>query len=64
MKICSSFIINPTTNARITNEFIKGKNNMCNVIRRIGFGFKSFDAFRVKVLYVNDEDRPYKSYII
>jgi transposase len=60
-EICNSFIINQTTNARITNGFIEGKNNFCKVIKRIGFGFKNFDTFRAKVLYANDEDRPYRS---
>ena len=60
-QIVNSFIINPITKARMTNGFIEGKNNFCKVIKRIGFGFSNLDLFRAKILYSNDENRPYKN---
>jgi transposase len=60
-EIVNSFIINPTTKTRLSNGFIEGKNNFCKVIKRIGFGFKSFDLFRAKILYTNSKDKPFKN---
>lgn len=59
--IVNSYIINPITKSRMTNGFIEGKNNFCKVIKRIGFGYSNFDVFRAKILYSNDENRPYKN---
>lgn len=58
--IVNSFIINPTTKERIANGFIEGKNNFVKAIKRIGFGYKDFDIFRAKILYANDNHRPFK----
>lgn len=60
-EIVNSFIINPITKARMTNGFIEGKNNMCKVIKRVGFGYKNFDTFRAKILYNDDDNRPFKN---
>lgn len=60
-EIVNSFIINPETKTRLTNGFIEGKNNFCKVIKRIGFGYKSFDTFRAKILYTNDSNKPFKN---
>lgn len=60
-EIVNSFIINPDTKTRLTNGFIEGKNNFCKVIKRIGFGYKNFDSFRAKILYTNDQEKPYKN---
>lgn len=59
--IVNSFILNPTTQKRMTNGFIEGKNNFCKVIKRIGFGYKNFDTFRARILYANDNERPFKN---
>jgi hypothetical protein len=59
-EIANSFILNPKTNSRMTNGFIEGKNNFCKVIKRIGFGYKDFNVFRAKILYSNDQSRPFK----
>ena len=49
-EIVNSFIFDPITKSRITNGFIEGKNNLCKVIKRVGFGYKNF-LFRAKVIY-------------
>lgn len=59
-EIVNSFIINPNTKSRLTNGFMEGKNNFCKVIKRVGFGYKNFDTFRAKILYTNDQNKPYK----
>ena len=58
--IVNSFIFNPITKSRMSNGFIEGKNNFCKLIKRVGFGYSNFDTFRAKILYANDEDRPFK----
>ena len=52
-EIRASFIINPVTKKRMTNGFIEGKNNYNKVIKRIAFGYKSFDKIRNRIMYVN-----------
>ena len=58
--IANSFIINHETKSRISNGFIEGKNNFVKVIKRVGFGYKNFDIFRAKILYIDDKNRPFK----
>ena len=58
--IANSFIINHETKSRISNAFIEGKNNFVKVIKRVGFGYKNFDIFRAKILYIDDKNRPFK----
>lgn len=53
-EIVNSFIFDPITKSRITNGFIEGKNNFCKVIKRVGFGYKNFDLFRAKVIYISN----------
>lgn len=55
-EIVNSFIIDPITHKRLTNGFIEGKNNFCKVVKRIGFGYKDFDVFRIKILKNNDKN--------
>lgn len=52
-EIKASFIINSITNKRMTNGFIEGKNNYNKVVKRIAFGYKSFDKIRNRIMYVN-----------
>ena len=52
-EIRNSFIIDDKTHRRLTNGFIEGKNNICKVIKRNAFGFKSFDHLRNKILYIS-----------
>ena len=45
--ICNSFI-----DKRFSNEFTEGLNNKIKVIKRVGFGYKDFDFFRLRLLYI------------
>ena len=60
-EIRNSFIINPITKKRLTNGFIEGKNNLVKTIQRAAFGYKDFNTFRAKILYVDDKNKPYKN---
>lgn len=37
---------------RLTNGFIEGTNNFIKVVKRIAYGFRDFDRFRNKVLFL------------
>lgn len=45
--ICNSFI-----DKRFSNGFTEGLNNKINVIKRVRFGYKDFDFFRLRLLYI------------
>ena len=45
--ICNSFI-----DKRFSNGFTEGLNNKIKVIKRVGFGYKDFDFFRLRLLYI------------
>lgn len=45
--ICNSFI-----DKRFLNGFTEGLNNKIKVIKRIGFGYKDFNFFRLRLLYI------------
>lgn len=56
-EICNSFILNPITHQRMSNGFIEGKNNFVKVIKRVGFGYKDFDLFRIRILEADRKDK-------
>lgn len=45
--ICNSFI-----DKILTNGYTEGINNKIKVIKRVGFGYKDFDFFRLRILYI------------
>ena len=45
--ICNSFI-----DKRFSNGFTDGLNNKIKVIKRVKFGYKDFDFFRLRLLYI------------
>ena len=45
--ICNSFI-----DSRFSNGFTEGLNNKIKVIKRVGFGYKDFEFFRLRLLYI------------
>ena len=45
----------------LINGFIEGKNNLVKTIQRAAFGYKDFNTFRAKILYVDDKNKPYKN---
>lgn len=51
--ICNSFI-----DKRFSNGYTEGLNNKIKVIKRVGFGYKDFDFFRIRLLYIlNDKNK-------
>ena len=54
-EIRNSFILDEKTKKRLTNGFIEGKNNICKVVKRVGFGYKKFDNLRNRILYIDNE---------
>lgn len=55
-EIINSFIVNPITKKRMTNGFIEGKNNICKTIKRIGFGYPSFETYKSRVLFSTNKN--------
>ena len=54
-EIRNSFILDEKTKKRLTNGFIEGKNNICKIVKRVGFGYKKFDNLRNRILYIDNE---------
>ena len=46
------YIINSFIDPRLSNGFTEGRNNKIKVIKRIGFGYKNFKFFRLRLLYI------------
>ena len=46
------YIVNSFIDERYSNGFTEGTNNKIKVIKRIGFGYKSFKLFRTRILYI------------
>ena len=46
------YIVNSFLDERFSNGFTEGLNNKIKVIKRIGFGYKNFDFFRLRLLYI------------
>lgn len=54
--ICNSFI-----DKRFSNGYTEGMNNKIKVIKRVGFGYKNFDFFRIRLLYILNDKNNKKS---
>ena len=46
------YIVNSFIDKRYTNGYTEGTNNKIKVIKRIGFGYKNFNFFRKRILYI------------
>lgn len=46
------YIVNSFIDDRFTNGYTEGLNNKIKVIKRIGFGYKNFEFFRYRLLYI------------
>ena len=46
------YIVNSFIDKRLSNGFTEGLNNKIKVIKRVGFGYKNFDFFRLRLLYI------------
>ena len=45
-------IANSFIDKRLSNGFTEGLNNKIKVIKRVGFGYKNFEFFRLRILYI------------
>ena len=48
----TNYIANSFIDKRLSNGFIEGLNNKIKVIKRVGFGYKNFEFFRLRILYI------------
>lgn len=46
------YIVNSFLDERFSNGFTEGLNNKIKVIKRVGFGYRNFDFFRLRVMYI------------
>lgn len=46
------YIVNSFIDERFSNGFTEGLNNKIKVIKRVGFGYRNFDFFRLRVMYI------------
>lgn len=46
------YIVNSFIDERFSNGFTEGLNNKIKVIKRVGFGYKNFEFFRLRVMYI------------
>ena len=46
------YIVNSFIDDKFSNGFTEGTNNKIKVIKRIGFGYKNFEFFRKRILYI------------
>ena len=49
---CKEYILNSFIDERYSNGYTEGTNNKIKVIKRIAFGYKSFELFRGRILYI------------
>ena len=46
------YIVNSFINKRFSNGNTEGANNKIKVIKRIGYGYKNFKFFRLRIMYI------------
>ena len=46
------YIVNSFIDKRLSNGYTEGLNNKIKVIKRVGFGYKNFEFFRLRLLYI------------
>lgn len=46
------YIVNSFIDERFSNGFTEGMNNKIKVIKRVAFGYKNFDFFRLRLMYI------------
>ena len=46
------YIVNSFIDKRLSQGFTEGRNNKIKVIKRIGFGYRNFKFFRLRLLYI------------
>ena len=55
------YIVNSFIDERFSNGFTEGLNNKIKVIKRVGFGYKTFSFFRLILLYILNSKKFNKS---
>lgn len=46
------YIANSFIDVKLSNGYTEGLNNKIKVIKRVGFGYKNFEFFRMRILYI------------
>ena len=46
------YIVNSFIDKRFSNGYTEGINNKIKVIKRVGFGYKNFKFFRLRIMYI------------
>ena len=46
------YIVNSFIDKRLSNGFTEGINNKIKVIKRVAFGYKNFNFFRLRLMYI------------
>lgn len=46
------YIVNSFIDERFSNGFTEGMNNKIKVIKRVGFGYRNFKFFRLRIMYI------------
>ena len=46
------YIVNSFVDERFTNGYTEGLNNKIKVVKRVAFGYKNFEFFRMRLLYI------------
>ena len=46
-----SYIVNSFIDERFSNGYTEGLNNKIKAIKRIAFGYKNFEFFRLRTMY-------------
>lgn len=55
------YIVNSFIDKRLSNGYTEGLNNKIKVTKRVGFGYKNFDFFRLRILYILKNKNPKKA---
>lgn len=45
---------------RLNNGYIEGMNNLIKVIKRVAYGYRNFDNFRNRIMFIKNEEFPTK----
>ena len=46
------YIVNSFIDKRFSNGFTEGLNNKIKVVKRVAFGYKNFNFFRLRLMYI------------
>ena len=52
--IPNNYIVKNNKPGTFTNGYIEGVNNFIKVIKRIAFGYRNYDNFRTRILYIHN----------